>query len=304
MDSAPNITPASWIMVATLGLVWGATFMFIALALEGITPFWLAAGRITFAAALTVLIWMITGAKLFLGPQRAWGGLIAVGALSTALPFALLSWGIQHVSSGFAGVSMAAIPLMILPLAHVFVPGEQMTARRLLGFVIGFIGVAILIGGKAFESNGAALENWGRLACVSAALCYSISVVIMRRLPPVDPLGLSAVPLLIGAVMIVPAALYQEGVPAMPDTRTLLLVAVLGLIPTAAANMLRVLIVRSAGPVFMSLTNYQVPLWSVIFGITLLGEPLHPTLFIAMGLILSGLFISQWGALMRLMRRT
>jgi drug/metabolite transporter (DMT)-like permease len=298
-----EITARSWIMVATLGLVWGATFLFIELALEGITPFWLASARIGFACALTCVVWLWRGGRFFLSEKTDWPLTLFVGALSTAVPFLLLSWGLQHVHSGFAGVSMAAIALMVLPLSHLLIPGETMTVRRTLGFVIGFAGVCVLIGGQALESSGAAMENAGRLACLAAAGCYALSSVGMRRLPPVDPVGLAAVPLLIGSAVVFPAAVIVEGVPAVPDGRTLLILAVLGLIPTAGANLLRVLVIRSAGPVFMSLTNYQVPIWSVVFGILILGEPLHISLFLALALILAGVFISQWSALTRLFRR-
>ena len=81
------------------------------------------------------------------------------------------------------------------------------------------------------------------------------------------------------------------------------LLAFLGLIPTAAANMLRVSVIRTAGPVFMSLTNYQVPMWSVLLGVVLLGEPLRAGLLLAMGLILCGVALSQYGALKRLFGR-
>jgi drug/metabolite transporter (DMT)-like permease len=86
----------------------------------------------------------------------------------------------------------------------------------------------------------------------------------------------------------------------MPSTQTLLIIAFLGLVPTAAANFLRVTVVRTAGPVFMSLTNYQVPIWSVVMGIILLGEPAPPSLLLALVLILAGVGLSQYGALRRL----
>ncbi len=303
MTQSPEITPKSWIMVLALGLVWGATFMFMEIALRGITPFWLAAGRIGFATLLTVVIWLALGGKLFLTDHRPWGPLTAIGILSTALPFMLLSWGLQYVTSGFAGVSMAAVALMVLPLAHFFVPGERMSLRRLIGFLIGFAGVVVLIGPEAFAASGNALEPFGRLACLGAAACYAVSSVTMRRLPPADPIGLAAVPLMIGSAFVIPLAWLNEGPPPMPDGPTLLVIAVLGLLPTAGANLLRVLVIRGAGPVFMSLTNYQVPLWSVFLGVLLLGEPLHPSLLIALVLILAGVFLSQWGALMRLFGR-
>ena len=198
---------------------------------------------------------------------------------------------------------MAAVALIVLPLAHFLVPGEGLSARKGIGFVIGFVGVCILIGGQAFESSGTALETPGRIACLGAATCYAVSSILMRRLPPVETIGLSTLLLLIGSCIVIPAALIVEGAPPMPDNKTLLVIVFLGLVPTAAANLLRVLVVRTAGPVFMSLVNYQVPVWSVVLGAAFLGEPLPSSLLLAMTLILTGVGLSQYGALTRLFRR-
>ena len=227
---------------------------------------------------------------------------MAIGVLSSALPFSLLSWGQTHVTSGFAGVSMASIALLVLPLSHFFVPGEKMTLRRTIGFLIGFGGVALLIGPEALAPSGSDMELLGRVFCVLAASCYAISSVIIRRLPPIDPLGLAAIPLIIGAITSLCFALTIEGPPPAISTNTLWIILYLGLVPTAGANLLRILTIRSAGPVFMSLTNYQVPLWSVILGIVILGEAPRQNLFLAMTLILIGLCLSQYGALKRLFR--
>lgn len=305
MIQAPDITWKSWAMVGILGLTWGGTFLVTELALDGITPFWLAAARISFGAAMTLLIWSALGWKLFLErPQPSqWSALLLVGALSSAIPFMLLAWGQQYVTAGFAGVSMAAVALIILPLAHVFVPGERMTLRRSTGFAIGFVGVVVLIGAQAFESTGTSLELPGRIACFAAASCYAVSSILMRRLPAVDPIGLATVLMVVGTTIVVPIAFVIEGPPPLPDARTLWILAFLGLVPTAGANFLRVMVVRTAGPVFMSLTNYQVPLWSVLLGAWLLAEPLPPSLLWAMALILGGVALSQYGALTRLFRR-
>jgi drug/metabolite transporter (DMT)-like permease len=300
----PDITAKSWIMVATLGFVWGASFLFIELALVGIGPFWLAASRIVFAGSLTTAIWKLRGGRLYETDERAsWVPLMTVGLLSSALPFVAISWGQQFVTSGFAGVSMAAVALIVLPLAHFFVPGERLTLRKSLGFLIGFVGVAVLIGPEAFASTGVEGELLGRFACVLGASCYAVSSVVMRRLPPVDPIGLSAVTLLIAAVPVTILAVIIEGLPPMPSREVIAVILILGLVQTAAANLLRVMVIRSAGPVFMSLTNYQVPLWSVFLGVLLLGEAVEPSLFAAMVLILAGVFLSQWGALRRLFAR-
>ncbi|MBR9842713.1 MAG: DMT family transporter [Rhodobacteraceae bacterium] len=291
-------------MVAILGFVWGASFLFIEVALKGITPFWLAAARITFASLLMTAIWGMRGWALFSETRPGtWSTVLIVGALSSAVPFMLLSWGQQYVTSGFAGVSMAAVALIVLPLAHFLIPGEHLTLRKGIGFLLGFCGVVVLIGGQAFESTGAAFETYGRIACLSAAACYALSSVLVRRLPPVDAIGLATVLLIVGALIVIPAAWLREGPPPLPNQQTLIVLAILGVVQTAAANFLRVLVIRTAGPTFMSLTNYQVPLWSVLLGALLLGEPLPPSLLLALALILSGVGLSQYGALKRLFSR-
>ena len=163
--------------------------------------------------------------------------------------------------------------------------------------------VPVLIGSANTTWNVAEL-TYVVTACVGAACCYGISSVLMRRLPDVDPIGLSTLILIIAAGIVVPLALIVEGPPPLPDSRTLVVMAFLGLIPTAAANMLRVLVIRSAGPVFMSLTNYQVPVWSVVLGAWILGEPLPASLLGALVLILSGVGLSQYGAFRRVFGRT
>ena len=291
-------------MIAVLGFVWGGTFMVTELALEGMTPFWIAASRISFASVVMTMLWSTRGFALFKEPPpvNAKTAVLFIAAFSSAVPFALLAWGQQYVTSGFAGVSMASVPLIVLPIAHFVLPGEQMSLRRVIGFCIGFVGVVMLIGGQAFASTGTPLESAGRIACVGAALCYSVSSVVLRRLPAVDPIGLATLLLILAVPMIVALALIVEGLPPMPSQRILLVLAFLGLVPTAAANLLRVLVVRSAGPVFMSLVNYQVPIWSVVLGALILSEPLPPELVGAMALILLGVFISQLGALTRLFK--
>ncbi len=296
----PLITTKSWIMVAMLGLIWGGTFMVQKLTLQHLPPLWVAAGRISFAALITSVFWYARGGVMFTSTQTAWVRLFWVSMLSAAVPFMCLSWAQQHVTSAFTGVSMAAVALVVLPLAHIFVPGERMTSRRTAGFLIGFGGVMVLIGPSIFVASGSPLENLGQLACLSAATCYAVSSIVMRKLPPLDPVGLSAATLIIGTVAVVPMALMEHGLPPAPGPMGLALVAFLGLVPTAGAGLLRILVIRSAGPVFMSLTNYQVPMWAIVFGVLVMGEPMPGSLFWGGALILSGVALSQFGALKRL----
>lgn len=302
MLTAPNIRPRDWGFVALLGFTWGANFLVTEVALRGITPYWLAASRIMVAAFFMAAIWRWRGGKLWReAPSRTDWLLVAfIGATSTSLPFLFIAWGQQHVTAGFAGVCMASVALIVLPLAHVLVPGETMSWRKTLGLVIGFIGVTFLIGTRAFDSSGAALEYWGRAACLGGACCYAVSSIAMRKLSAIDPIGLAACVMTIGALISAPVALTFEGIPAFANLHTLAIVVFLGLVPTALALLIQFDVVRNAGPVFMSLVNYQVPIWAVVLGAWLLSEPLPSGLLLGLVLILMGVALSQWGALKRL----
>ena len=283
-------TPANWFSIFALGLIWGGTFMVVSIALEGYGPLTVACARTTLGAiALSALV-VALGRPL---PNRSViKHLIMIGALNTALPFTLLSWGQQYVPSAFAGISMAALPLIVLPLAHFF-SDEPLSARRFAGVAVGFAGAIVLIGPAALRI-GEGIAPLGQIACLAATVSYAISSILTRRCPPVDPITMAAATLIVGAAILIPPTLAFEGVPGWAGMRSGLAILILGFLPTALANLLRVIVIRSAGSVFMTLVNYQVPLWSVVFGAFVLREDLPFRFFAALGLILCGLAISQW----------
>jgi len=282
--------------------------MAVSIAIRDIGPLSVAAGRIVLAALVLLCIVRIRGQTLprFSAPDGAkiWLAALGLGFCSMALPFFLLSWGQQYVASGFAGVTMAAVPLLVLPLAHILVPGDQLTLPKGLGFAVGFAGVLVLIGLDVFKRLGTDLEPLARLACFGAAAGYAFGSIITRLAPKVDPVIFATTATVLAAFMILPIALIVEGVPKDPTFNSLVAVVFLGLIPTAAANLLLVSVIRSAGPTFMSLVNYQVPVWSVIFGALFLSEALPSNTIAALTLILAGVAVSQWYSLRRILARS
>ena len=300
-----QINAKSWVLLITLGLVWGSTFLIIEVALRGVGPFWLAASRVIFAALLMTAVWSFRGFRLFSEPATRgdWVNLLFVALSSSTFPFMLLAWGQQSVTSAYAGVTMATVIFIVLPLAHFTIPGERMRLRSTIGFLVGFAGVVLLIGGQVFTSTGAEHEVAGRLAVLGTAAFYAVGSVQMRRLPACDPIGLAAALMVIGAVAILPLVLMLEGPPPLPAPATLGALAFLGLVPTAAANFIRVYLIRTAGPTFMGLVNYIVPVVSTVMGALVLSEPLPGSLLVALIVILAGMAISQWDALSRLGRR-
>lgn len=301
--SPQNPGALNWMLLIGLGVVWGTAFLSMNIALEGLGPLWVATGRIALAAIVLVVGGWLVGQGLNTMPSlRAWVYAVLVGVGALALPFTLLAWGQQHVPSAFAGVAMGTVPLLVLPLVYIFSPEEGIGPRRIAGVALGFVGLMILIGPGAF-GDGGNLAGYGRLACVGAAACYAVGSILTRRAPAMPPIAFATAEMVAGTVVLVPITLIVEGVPSVPAGAPLAALIYAAIFPTAIAAFIRVKIITTAGSIFMSLVTYMVPIWAIIFGVSLLGESLPTTLYIALALILAGIGLSQWRALGDAFRR-
>jgi len=287
-------------MLAALGFIWGGSFLGVEIGLTGFGPITVAAGRVAVAALILLAYAYLFGSGLprikTKTDKRIWLHCFGMALFTNALPFSLLSWGQQTVTSGFAGISMAVVPLFVLPLSHFLVPGEILSRAKIIGFLFGFAGVVLLVGGdKIFAGQPQTpMLLMAQLACVAASCCYAIGSIITRLCPPVSTVSYAACGLMLGGFMLVPMAIWIEGMPQMPGIMAIFGVGYLAVFPTAVATILLTIVVRRAGPPFLSLVNYQVPVWAVIIGATVLGEALPGHFLMALGIILGGLFISQW----------
>jgi len=290
--------PSSWAILALTGLAWGVSFPAMRVALEALTPLTIVAIRLSIAAAV---IWAVARARGYRLPgwetqteRRIWVASFGMAMLSNALPFTLLMFSLQFVSAGFAGITMAVVPLLVLPLGHWLLPDQRLTARKVLGFAIGFVGVFVLIGpGILTPGTGGMAEGLARVGCILAALCYALGSIVTRRAPPGPSLVFTAAALLMATCIMVSLALLVEGLPTAGTPSAWLAVAYLGLIPTALATLMLVYLIKREGPAFLSLANYQVPIWAVLLGTLFLDEVLPPSFLAALVLVLLGLAISQ-----------
>lgn len=293
-----------WLILAFLGLIWGASFFGVEMALTGYGPLSVAAGRVAIAAIILVFIAIFFGDGLpkFDTPtnRRIWMHCFAMGLFTNALPFSLLSWGQQIVTSSFAGICMAVVPLFVLPLAHYMVPGERMSLAKGAGFLFGFGGVVMLVGGDhlgmpfTIIGTESTLMLTAQFACVIASCCYAIGSINTRLCPPINTLSYSAAGLMLGSFMLLPAAFYFEGIPNLPAPSALAGILYLAIFPTAVATLLLTVLINRAGPTFLSLVNYQVPVWAVLIGTLALSEALPGHFVSALAIILAGLAISQF----------
>ena len=268
--------------------------MSMAVALEQYGPLTVAAGRIGIGALALLAVVAVTRPRdLVIRNPKILGLILLLGILNFAMPFSLLAWGLQQVPSAFAGVAMGSSPIFVLLLAYLFVPDEQIGPRRIAGVILGFVGLLVLILPGASVGLGAGETIAARLACVSAALCYAVGGILIRRAPPIPPMVFTAGMLTAGALTLTPLALVVEGLPQITDGRATWAMFYVGLIPTGLAFLLRVMLIQSEGPIFMSLVAYIVPIWAVLLGVILLGETLEPSTYIATAIILSGVALTQ-----------
>lgn len=287
----PRRSRADWALLGALVLMWGTAFAVIRLALDSVHPLGVAGGRIVVAAGVLSATLRLAGFRFPRG-ARAWSWFLLLGLVGNALPFYLVSWGQERVASGATGILMAMNPLVTLVLAHFFVAGEPLTRARLAGFGLGFVGVLVLLGPAALlELRGDVARQ---AAILGGSVCYAANSILARRMPDTHPLVASACVLLAASVALAPAAL-AEPLAVEPSATSLLAVLWLGVVPTATATVVYFRIVSSAGPTFLSLVNYPVPVVAVATGALVHAERPGAQGLVALALILAGIALAELG---------
>ncbi len=285
------IRPRHVVMLLTLATVWGSAFMVIKIGVGTMSALDLTAIRLAVAAGVMAGVAVALKSPLPAG-LRAWAYCFALAVFGNSLPFFLISWGEERIDSGLAAILMAIMPLTTLILAHFFAHGDRLNGRKLAGIGLGFCGVIALVGPEALRGLGGDLVR--QLATAGGAVCYAISVIIVRRMPPTPMAGRAALVLVFSALQTVPIALYLNGFSLPPMTFQALWPAVyLGLFPTAVATLVLFKLLSEREPSFVAFQNYLVPVFGVLWGALLLGEHVTLGAILALGLILSGIFVAN-----------
>jgi drug/metabolite transporter (DMT)-like permease len=282
-----------WAMLLALAVFWGTNFVFVKLGVSAVPPATFVAARLVIGALLLVAVVRALG-YAFPPPGPAWPPYVVLALVGNCLPFWFISWGQQHIDSALAGILMGVVPLMTLLLAHRYA-GERMTPPRVIGFLLGFLGVVVLIGPAALSGLGGtplAVIAQGSVLC--GAACYSANSVIARVKMRGDLMVASAATVALAALISVPVALLlDEPWRLDPGWDTVAVILWIGIGPTAIATFIYFALIRSAGPTFMSTMNYLVPCVALGTGVSLLGEQPGVNAYAGLLLILAGIGISQ-----------
>jgi drug/metabolite transporter (DMT)-like permease len=283
----------NWFFLACLILLWGTSFMFTALAVDSIDPLSIVFFRVLIGAAVLGFYLLLRQRRLPLS-VKAWLIFLLFGLVGNLLPFFLIAWGQQSIDSGLAGMIMAIMPLITMVLAHFFIPQERLNLFKLAGFFLGIAGVAIVLG-PVFV--GTTTELLSGVAIFFAATSYAVNTILVRKLPRFDPVVAGAGLLIAATLALLPGWLLATTAQLSQVTSTSILSLLwLGVGPTGVATIILFVVIDRAGPSFVSTINYLIPVVAYFSGVGILGESLHWSSLVALGVILSGIALTRFNA--------
>jgi len=287
------VSARAWIAFASVSVLWGIPYLFIKVAVDdGVPPVFLAWVRVVLAAAVLLALAWRAGQLGSLRGQWRWITVYAV--IEICIPFPLIGFGEQRVSSSLAAILIAAVPLLVALMAMRFDSGERAHGRRLVGLIVGFAGVVALVG---LDVAGRPGELVGAGAILLAAAGYAAGPMVLKRhLVHVSPVPLMGAATAAAAVVLTPAALLVP--PAeMPSSEALGAILTLGLLCTAMAFVLFGALNAEVGPGRATVITYVAPVVAVALGVAVLGERPGAGAVAGLLLIIAGSWLSTDGRL-------
>jgi drug/metabolite transporter (DMT)-like permease len=279
-----------------LSAIWGSSYLLIEIGLENLSPWQIVAGRLLLGAAVLGLVLRVRGETLPAG-RAVWGALAVMAIVSNIVPFALITWGQESITSSLASILNSTVPLFTAGIAAAVVPGERLTAMRSAGIIIGFVGVGVIVG---VDVNGPGGDFTGELAIVLASLSYAVGFVFAKRRltgRAGSPLAFATGQLALGAAFaVVPAGIATAAEPGLPGAPAVLAVIALGALGTGVAYVLYYRLIADVGPTTASFVTYLLPVYGVALGWALLDERIGLNTLVGAVLVIGGITISERGA--------
>jgi drug/metabolite transporter (DMT)-like permease len=281
-----------WAVFGGLGLMWGSSYLFIKIGVETLTPFTLVALRLGIGAALLAAVVLATR-PAFPRRGRMYGHLLVLSVFSVVLPFSLITWAEQSVSSSLAAILTSTVPLFVIVIAAVFLHDERITVNRVIGLAIGFAGVVILTGGP-----GAGGDLVPQLALLGAAASYAIGAVYGRRtvtgLAPIVPAAVQVVfAMIISSVL---ALVFERPGDLAYTPAAIGSLLWLGVFGSGLAYLAFFRLLRRWGATRTSLVSYLMPVVGITLGVLVVGEAVDLAMIVGTTLVIGGIGLVNLGA--------
>ena len=288
-------------MLLALAVLWGSWFFFFKVLVAALPPFTVVLARVGIAALL-LNAWLAIRRDFMPTSARTWAAFVAMGLLNNVLPFALIVFGETRISSGLASILNATTPMFTVLAAHWLTANEKITVPKVVGVIVGFLGVAVLIGPDALAglAGGDAL---GEAACLLAAISYAFAGVYGRRFKGMDPIKVATGQITGSTLVLVPlvAVVDRPWTLPMPGAEIWGAMVAIAVLCTVVAYVLYFRILAAAGATNLLLVTFLLPASALLLGWFVLGESIPPRAWGGMALIGAGL-VAIDGRLPRFLR--
>ena len=285
--SATGISAVTWVMMLSLSVIWGGSFLFGRVAVAHMPPFTLVAVRVLLGTITLAAILLVTRTAFPKG-RTIWLALLGMGLINNTIPFSLIIYGQRDIGAGLASILNAMTPLFTVLVAHGLTEDEKLNRSKIAGVLLGLAGVIVLLGPAVKEGHPFAI-----LSCVAAALSYGFGSVWGRRFKRLNlaPLQTAFGQVCSATLMMIPLSVVidRPWEQPLPPQEALQAVAALGVFCTGFAYILFFRILANAGATAVSLVTFLIPPSAIILGSVVLGESLTMMQWIGMALIGFGL---------------
>lgn len=285
-----SMSATEWGLLLLLATLWGGSYFYVEIAVEVLPPLFIVAFRVTLGAAFLYLFVRLLGQRMPTGAP-AWGAFLVMALANNVIPFSLIAWAQSYVPGGFAAILNATTPIFAVLIANIATVDEKMTPGRLMGVVLGFMGVAVMIGPDAL--SGATEHLLADLALLLASVCFAVSPIYGRRFARtgLSPMVAATGQFVAAAALMIPLTLVVDAPWTLPMPGLPVWGSLIGLAAgsTAFAYIIFYRILATAGAVNLTLVTFLVPVSAIVLGALFLGERLGAIHFAGMGLIGLGL---------------
>ena len=290
-----NLYTTNWILLMLLSAIWGGAFTLNKFALEAYSPEILVTARLLIASIILVGFVLIISKKINIEFSN-WRYYFFMGLVDIVAPFLIISHGQIGIDSSLAGILMSTMPISTLILSHFFLDDENMTKKKMIGFLVAFTGIIILI----MPDKNVVEDNfidgiYSELMVIGGAVLYSFAAVYGKRFKITNPLNASTGVILYSAIIMgIYIMLNFDLTPSSyGNSEHLAAVIILGVFCTAIATIIYFQILQSSGATFISIMNYLIPIWAILFGVIFFEEDVSWNYFLGLIIVIFGIQLSQ-----------
>tara|TARA_Y100001936_G_scaffold74745_1_gene73440 strand:+ start:89 stop:970 length:882 start_codon:yes stop_codon:yes gene_type:complete len=283
-----------WFYFSILVVLFGSAFVLIELSLNSFSPTQIAFFRVFFASIFLLIYSIAQGYKLnFI--YKYFNLLFILGLSGTTIPFFLISWAQQTISSSETGILIGFMPLFTVLGSHYLFKYEKLTANKILGFIVGFLGLLILLLNNNENINF--FNNiYSKIAVIISAFFYALNALLVKKINDIEVIPLSAVVMTFSTVQLIFLSFFSDEIYLLESEiylDALISIIILSILSTAFATVLYYKIIQNYGPNFLSLVNYPIPVFAFFAGIVFLKEQFNFYSILSLFLVIISIYISR-----------